>query len=70
VSTELLLEERKYLRDLVRAPSLEPHAVVLVGSWARGTYRSLISDIDVLVVGESVPLGSPPGGPSSPCKPR
>lgn len=48
------LVERKYLRRLVGATdgASVPDAVVLVGSWARGTQVHPISDIDVLVIGE------------------
>jgi predicted nucleotidyltransferase len=60
-SDSLLLEERKYLRDLLRRQDDGSEAVVLVGSWARGTYVSPLSDIDVLLVGGSVPREAPPG---------
>jgi predicted nucleotidyltransferase len=60
-SDSLLLEERKYLRDLLHREDVGSDAVVLVGSWARGTYVSPLSDIDVLVIGGSdlreAPLG-------------
>jgi predicted nucleotidyltransferase len=56
----LLLEERKYLRDLLRQ-SDGSQAVVLVGSAARGTYFAPLSDIDVLVVGDVVPPKAPAG---------
>jgi len=56
----LLLEERKYLRDLLRQ-SDGSQAVVLVGSAARGTYFAPLSDIDVLVVGDVVPPRAPVG---------
>jgi hypothetical protein len=53
------LEERKYLRGLLRAmPHSQP--VVLIGSWARGTAISPSSDIDVLVLGEKEPASAPP----------
>ena len=60
-SDSLLLEERKYLRDLLRRQDDGSEAVVLVGSWARGTYVSPLSDIDVLLVGGSVPREAPVG---------
>jgi predicted nucleotidyltransferase len=57
----LLLEERKYLRDLLRDQLDGSEAIVLVGSFARGTYLPPLSDIDVLLVGGSVPRGAPLG---------
>lgn len=56
----LLLEERKYLRDLL-SQSDGSQAVVLIGSAARGTYVTPLSDIDVLVVSDVVPPKAPAG---------
>jgi predicted nucleotidyltransferase len=48
------LPERKYLRGLLGAADGEEktQAVVLVGSWARGTQADPTSDLDVLVIGD------------------
>lgn len=54
----LLLRERKDLRDLLNAAG-SSEIVVLVGSWARGTYIPDVSDIDVLVIGEARPRQVP-----------
>jgi len=56
------LAERKYLRRLLGATDDggSPAAVVLVGSWARGTQIESTSDLDVLVIGNAnvpVPAG-------------
>ncbi|MGB8380187.1 MAG: nucleotidyltransferase domain-containing protein [Dermatophilaceae bacterium] len=46
------LEERRYIRSLLRDEGNgQPTAVVLVGSWARGTQTEPTSDLDLLVVG-------------------
>ena len=56
------LVERKYLRRLLGATDGVgvPDAMVLVGSWARGTQVDPISDIDVLAIG-GVDIPSPVG---------
>ena len=55
------LEERRYIRSLLREEENgQPTAVVLVGSWARGTQTEPTSDLDLLVVGS--PHSSSPVG--------
>src|SRR5688572_2305519 len=51
------LVERKYLREILRSNGSDP--VVLIGSYARNTSVSPVSDVDLLLIGEP-PAVTPP----------
>lgn len=62
IASEGVVAGRRYLKDLLMPDGdAEPLAVLLVGSWARGSQVDPVSDLDILVVDGSIPRRPPPG---------
>ncbi|MCA1836439.1 MAG: nucleotidyltransferase domain-containing protein [Actinobacteria bacterium] len=53
--SDLDLLDRKRLRELLTATGSDAQAVVLIGSYARGTAVRSVSDLDVLVISDDPP---------------